>query len=114
MNAVFYWYKKLECMPGGVQNFKDESKVEITLRRAIFEGESVPIYYKQAPGNYRNDPYVKKLSLTSVVVVSCHFHCFGLQSSKMLSKIDHKATSQIPHSHPRVHEGNGQRLWSAN
>lgn len=97
-----------------VSSFQADSKVELTMRRAIFEVKSVPIYYKQASGNYQNDPQVKKLSLTSLVQVSCHFQSFGLQSSKMPSSIDYKATSLIPQSHLTVHEGNGPRFLSAN
>lgn len=58
-------------------NFEAETEVEVTMKRAMFEVESVPLHYMRTPATYQNDLRVKKLSYTSVVENACHFWRVG-------------------------------------
>lgn len=58
---------------GEVPNFKADPEGETSIRKKVFEGESIPLHYTRAWGTYQNDPKVTKLSHTSVIEIAAHF-----------------------------------------
>lgn len=54
-------------------NFEADSEHEGTLKRAIFEAESIRPHYTQATDNNHNEVGVKMLSHTSGNEIACHF-----------------------------------------
>lgn len=65
-----------------------------------FEAESVLLHHTQVPANYQNDPYLKKLSHTSVFEIAIHFGCVGLPWPIILFKEGYNAAILIPSTHP--------------
>lgn len=78
-------------------SFEAHSEVEVLMRRAILEVESLPFHHTRAPGNYQSSPHLKT-SLTHqwlrLIVISC-----PLVWAKLSSIVDNNGMSLMPSSH---------------
>lgn len=97
----FALYKKLDTMQKKVPNFDSDSEDGVTMRKAIFEVEPVPLQYTLALGSSQIDFRVKQLSKTSVLVFGCQFWLVGWPWAKLPSRAPHIATRLILSSHAR-------------
>lgn len=88
-------YKKLESLQEEYR-FQADSKVEDTIRWAIFEVECVPLHCMRASSNFPNGSRVKKLFHTSVANIACHFWRSDLPWGEMSSTVDCNTAGGIP------------------
>lgn len=87
-------YMKLESLQEGVATYEANSDVAVTMRRAMFEVESVPLYYTRAPCNYQTAPRVKMFSPPHLTHCSSHLGCwFAMGQNVIFVQIN--ATSLI-------------------
>lgn len=62
--------------------------------------DTTPLHYTRAPGHYKNNPIVRKLTHTSVDEYAVHFWRHGASFSECWARVDYQAVSDTPSSYP--------------
>lgn len=94
------WYEKVDSMQEEGPNFEADSRVEVSIRRVIFEIEFILFHSRRTPGNDLIDLCIRKLTRTSVIEISWHFWRIYLQWTKMPFMVDYNAINLVASSLP--------------
>lgn len=67
----------------------------------VFNVDTIPLHYTRAPGVYRNNPMMRKISHTAVDEYAVHFWRKGSTFEQCMARVDYKCGFETPSSYPR-------------